>query len=96
MGIPRSAKRSVEIELYSYVAQVRYAPLVHCTTLVFNEPPRSNFACLAEKQAFRLGCAALSAPPLDLRVTVQDAANPFISAPKKEKYGTLKRVCRIL
>ena len=36
---------------------------------------RSNFACLAEKQAFRLGCAALSAPP----------ALRFKSAPPKRK-----------
>ena len=69
------------------------APLVRSTTLVFNEPPRSNFACLAGEPALRLGCASLSAPPLALRATVR--WRQILSSPrKKEKYGTPLRVFR--
>ena len=52
-------------EVYSYAVQARVAALVlsHYARQK-DEPPRSNFACLADKQACRLGFAALSAPPL--------------------------------
>ncbi len=45
---------------------------------------RSNFARLPEKRAFRLGFAALSAPPFALRTAVQRLANPFFSAQKRK------------
>ena len=72
MGIPTKIFNFLEIqnlpfELYSFVAQVRYAHLVLRTTLVFDEPPRSNLRRLADKQACRLGFAWLSAPSLALR-----------------------------
>ena len=59
------------------------APLVRSTTLVFNEPPRSNFACLAGEPALRLACASLSAPPLALRATVR--WRQILSSPRKKK-----------
>ena len=68
--------------------KVAIAPLVHCTTLVFNEPPRSNFACLPGKRAFRLGCAALSAPPHTLCAAVQ--REKILSSPQKQKGSPLR------
>ena len=63
--------------------KVAIAPLVHCTTLVFNEPPRSYFACLAGERALRLGRAALSAPPHTLCAAVQ--REKILSSPPKRK-----------
>ena len=63
-SLPKGALR---LNLTPMWRKVAIALLVHCTTLVFNEPPRSNFACLAGKRAFRLGYAALSAPSFALR-----------------------------
>ena len=59
-------EKELRLNLTPMWRKVAIAPLVHCTMLVFNEPPRSNFACLPGKRAFRLGCAALSAPSLTM------------------------------
>ena len=56
--------------------------------LVCDEPPRSNFARLADERAHRLGFAALSAPPLALQAAAQKGISP---SPPTQKKAPIKR-----
>ena len=66
----------------------RFAPLA-----ASSHRSRSNFACLPDEQAHRLGCAALSAPPLALQATAQERQ---ISPPPPKSKKTVTRMgnCR--